>query len=136
MENACCCRNKKKQDKRCAFIWLLLPLDLRLLIKERWIFSKIVKFSNFLISPGWIKKYKAALSKSDFAWFNSYFMRLVIVPLAANIGNLQPLISSANIFFLYDFYNVIIHNDFYSDLLLCNFRFFKDVEINGRKLFR
>ena len=95
--------------------------------------SEYFQFSNFT----WLnQKYKPALSKSDFAWFNSYFMRLVIVPLAANIGNLQPLISCADIFFLYDFYNVIIHNDFYSDLLLCNFRFFKDVEINGRKLFR
>ena len=40
--------------ERCAFIWLLVYSDSRLLRNERWIFSKVVKISHFRV-----------LSKSD-----------------------------------------------------------------------
>ena len=52
-------------------------------------------FSNFIC---WIEKYKLALSKSDFSWDNSYFVRLVIVSLAVNIGKFQSLDSKDNFF--------------------------------------
>ena len=57
--------------------------------KERWIFSKVVKISDFRILSGWIEKYKPALSKSDSSWDNSYCVRSVIVSLAVNIGKLK-----------------------------------------------
>ena len=41
-------------------------------VKERWIFSKVVKISDFRILCGWIEKYKPALSKSDSSCDNSY----------------------------------------------------------------
>ena len=66
--------------------------------KEQWIFSKVVKISDFRILSGWIEKYKPALSKSDSSWDNSYCMRLVIVSLAVNIGKLQSLVSKDNFF--------------------------------------
>ena len=50
-----------------------------LLIKERVIFLKVVKISDFRILSGWIEKYKPALSKSDSSWDNSYCASLVIV---------------------------------------------------------
>ena len=40
-------------------------------------------FSSFI----WLdRKYKPALTKSDSFWVNAYFVRLVIVSLAVNIG--------------------------------------------------
>ena len=68
----------------------------KLLIKERWIFSKVVKISGFRILSGWIEKYKPALSKSDSSWDNSYCVRLAIVSLAVNIGKLKSLVSKDN----------------------------------------
>ena len=68
----------------------------KLLIKERWIFSKVVKISDFRILSGWIEKYKPALSKSDSSWDNSYCVRLAIVSLAVNIGKLKSLVSKDN----------------------------------------
>ena len=68
-----------------AFIWL-------------WIFSKVVKISDFQILSGWIEKYKPALSKSDSSRDNSYCVRLVIVSLAVNIRKLQSLVSEDNFF--------------------------------------
>ena len=62
------------------------------------IFSKVVKFLDFQILSGWIKKYKPTLSKSDSYWDNSYCVRLVIVLLAVNIGKLQLLVSEDNFF--------------------------------------
>ena len=82
------------------------------LIKERWIFLKVVKILNFQILSGWIEKYKPGLSKSDSSWDNSYWARLVIFSLAVNIGKLQPLVSEDNFF-------CWVYNDFCSDLLLC-----------------
>ena len=98
---------------RCAFIWLLVSLALRLLINERWIFSKIVKISDFWILSGWIEKNKSTLSKLDFSWDNSYCVRLVIVSLAANINNQQALVSE-DIFFCW------VYNDFCIEFLLCD----------------
>ena len=43
-------------------------------------------------------KYKPALSKSDSSWDNSCCVRLVIVSLALNIDELQPLVSEDNFF--------------------------------------
>ena len=57
-----------------------------------------MKISHFRILSGWIEKYKPALSKSDSSWDNSYCMRLVIVSLAVNIGNLQSFVSEDNFF--------------------------------------
>ena len=47
-----------------------------------------MKISDFQIFPGWIEKYKSALSKSDSSWYHSYCVRLEIVSLAVNIGML------------------------------------------------
>ena len=87
--------------------------DLRLLIKQRWIFSKIVKILKFRILSGWIEKYKPALSKSDSSWDDSYCVKLVIVWLDVNIGKLQPLVSKDYFFFW-------VYNDFCSDFFLCD----------------
>ena len=57
-----------------------------------------MKISDFRILSGWIEKYKPALSKSDSSWDNSYCVRLVIVSLAKDIGNLQSLVSEDNFF--------------------------------------
>ena len=98
---------------RYALLWLLVSLDLRLLINKQWIFSKVVKISDFWILSGWIEKYKPALSKSDSSWINSCFVRLVIVSLAVNIGKLQSHVSEDN-FFCWVYY------DFCNDFLLYN----------------
>ena len=60
--------------------------------------SKVVNILEFRILFGWIEKYKLALSKSDSSWDNSFYVRLVIVSLAVNIGKLQPLVSEDNFF--------------------------------------
>ena len=57
-----------------------------------------MKISDFQILSGWIEKYKPALSKSDSSWYNSYCVRLVIVSLAVNIGQLQSLVSENKFF--------------------------------------
>ena len=57
-----------------------------------------MKISDFRISSGWIEKYKPALSKPDSSWDHSYYVRLVIVTLAVNIGKLQSLVSEDNFF--------------------------------------
>ena len=59
-----------------------------------------MKISDFRTLSGWIEKYKPALSKSDSSCDNVYSVRLVIVLLAVNIGNLQSLGSEDNFFFL------------------------------------
>ena len=87
------------RSERCTFIQLLVSSDLRLLIKERRIFSKVVKISDFPFVSGWTGKYKHALSKSYSSQDNSYCVRLVIVFLAVNIGKLQPPVNN---FFLLD----------------------------------
>ena len=58
-------------------------------------------FRIFKFYLGWIEKYKAALSKLDSSWDNSYCVRLVIVSLAVNIGKLEPLVSEDNFLILY-----------------------------------
>ena len=88
------------KNERCAFIGLLVFLKLRLLRKEQWIFSKIVKISDFRILSGWIKKDKPVLSKLDSSWDNSYRVIIVIVSLSVNIRKLQFFISKENIFLL------------------------------------
>ena len=57
-----------------------------------------MKISYIQILSGWIEKYKPALSKSDSSWDNSYYVRLVIVLLTVNIGNLQSLVNEDNSF--------------------------------------
>ena len=52
-----------------------------------------MKISDFRFLSGWIKKYQAALSKSDSSWDNSYCVRLVIALLDVNVGRLQFLVS-------------------------------------------
>ena len=91
----------------------MISSDFRLLKNERWIFSKVVKTSDFRILSGWIGKYKPALSKSDSCWANSYYVRLVTVSLAVNIGKLQSLVREDNFF-------CWVYNDFCSDFLLHN----------------
>ena len=59
-----------------------------------------MKISDFRILSGWIEKYKPALGKSGSSWDNSYYVRLVIVSLAVNIGMLQSLASEDNFFWL------------------------------------
>ena len=59
-----------------------------------------MKISDFRILSGWIEKYKPALGKSGSSWHNSYYVRLVIVSLAVNIGMLQSLASEDNFFWL------------------------------------
>ena len=89
-------------------------LRLRMLRNEQWIFSEVVKILEFWIWSGWIKKYKAALSKSDSSWDNSYCVRLVIFWLAVNIGKLQFLFSV-------DTFLCWVSNDSFSNFLLYNF---------------
>ena len=92
--------------------------------------SKVVKISDFQNLSGWVEKYKLALSKLDSSWDNSYCVRLVIVSLAVNIGKLPPFVSEDNLFcWVYLFIYISIYRVRY-------FRFFKDVEVNSRKLFR
>ena len=55
-------------------------------------------FGFFLILSDWIEKYEPDLSKSDSSCNNSYFVRLLIVSLAVNIGKLQSLASKDNFF--------------------------------------
>ena len=88
------------KNERCAFIGLLVFLKLRLLRNEQWIFSKIVKISDFRILSGWIKKDKPVLSKLDSSGDNSYRVIIVIVSLSVNIRKLQFFISKENIFLL------------------------------------
>ena len=57
-----------------------------------------MKISYIQILSGWIEKYKPVLSKSDSSWDNSYNVRLVIVLLTVNIGNLQSLVNEDNSF--------------------------------------
>ena len=57
-----------------------------------------MKISYIQILSGWIEKYKSVLSKSDSSWDNSYNVRLVIVLLTVNIGNLQSLVNEDNSF--------------------------------------
>ena len=59
---------------------------------------KVVKVLDFRSLPGWIEKYKPALSKSDSSWDNSYFVRLVIVSVDMNVGRLQFFVSEDNLF--------------------------------------
>ena len=47
-----------------------------------------MKILDFRILSGWIEKYKAALSKSNSSWNNSYCVRLVIVSSDVNVGGL------------------------------------------------
>ena len=84
---------------------------LELLRNKQGIFSKVVKISDFRILSGWIEKYKPALSKSDSAWENSYYVRLVIVSLAVNIGKLHPSLVKITFF-------CWVYNNFCSDFLL------------------
>ena len=76
-----------------------------MLIKERWIFSRVVKISDFQILSSWIEKYKPALSKSVSSWDKSY-LRLVIDLLAANMGKPQPFVSDDN-------FLCWVYNDFF-----------------------
>ena len=103
----------------------MVSSDLRLSRKERWIFSKVVKISDFRILSDCIEKYKHALSKSNSSWDNSHCVRLAIVSLAVNIGKLQILVSEG-VFLCW------VYNSFCGDWLLCNiigiFRMFKSVE--------
>ena len=64
-------------------------------------YSEDFGFSNF----------KPALSKWDSSCVNSYFVRLVIVSLAVNIGKLESFVSEDNFF-------CWVYNDFCSDILL------------------
>ena len=57
-----------------------------------------MKILDFRILSGWSEEYKPALSKSDSSWDNSYYVRLVIVSLAVNIGKLQSLVREDNFF--------------------------------------
>ena len=107
----------------------MVSSDQRMLIRERWISSKVVKIFEFGILSDWIEKYKSALKKSDSSWDNSYCVRLVIVLLSVNIDKMQSLVS-ANRFFCW------VYNDSCSDLLLNDIVNFKYVEVNSRKLFR
>ena len=91
----------------------MVSSDLKLLRNERWIFSKVVKISDFRILSGWIEKYKPALNKSDSSSDNSCWVRLVIVSLSVNIGKLQSLVSEDHFF-------CWVYNDFSSDFLLYN----------------
>ena len=86
-------------------------LEFRFVNKERWIFSKAVKISDFWSLFGWIDKYKPASSKSNSSLDNPYCLRLVIVSLAVNVGKLHPLINEDNFF-------CWVYNDFCSSLLL------------------
>ena len=52
-----------------------------------------MKILDFRILSGSIEKYKPDVSKSDFSWYNSYCMRLIIVSLAVNIEKLQSIVS-------------------------------------------
>ena len=99
--------------KRCAFTWFLVSLDLRLLINEWWIFSKVVKISDFQMLSGWIEKYKLFLSKLYSSWDNSYCVRLVIVLLDVNVGRLQFLLSKDSFFFAQ-----YLFSDFWINFLL------------------
>ena len=83
----------------------MVSLDLRLLIKERWIFSKVVKISDFRILCDWIEKYKSALSKSDSSCDNSYCVRLVIV---SSIGTFDYNLAR----FLCDLLSPLVPNDY------------------------
>ena len=80
-------------------------------VKKQWIFSKVVKISDFQILFSWIEKYKPALSKSDSSWDNSYCVGLVIVSVAVNVGKLQSLVSEDNFF-------CWVYSNFSSDFLL------------------
>ena len=55
--------------------------------------------------------HKPVLRKLGSSWDNSYCVRLVIVLLAVNIGNLQPLVNEDNFF-------CWVYNNFCSNLLL------------------
>ena len=57
-----------------------------------------MKISDFQLLPGWIEKYKPALSTTDSSGDNSYCVRLVIVSLAVNIGKFESLVSEDNLF--------------------------------------
>ena len=57
-----------------------------------------MSISNFLILPGWIERYKTALSKSASSWYNLYCVRLIIVLLDVNVGRLQFLVSDDDFF--------------------------------------
>ena len=61
---------------------------LRFKIANKGTMNLLLKILDFRILSGWIKKYKPALSKSDFSWDNSYRLRLVIVLLSVKIGKL------------------------------------------------
>ena len=72
-----------------------------------------MKITDFRILSGWTEKYKPALSKVDSSRDDSYFVRLVIVSLAVNIGKVRSLVSEDNFFYL-------MYNNFCSDFLLYN----------------
>ena len=73
----CNCRNENlARYERCTFIWLSDSLNLRLLINEQRIFSKVVNTSDFRVLSGWI--------------------------LNVNVGRLQLLVSE-EIFFCFVF---------------------------------
>ena len=111
VEKDCSCINKNWEDKRCASIWFLVSSDLRLLINEWWVFMKVMNISDFWILSGWIEKYKATLSKSDFSWDNSYCVRLVIVSLDVNVGMQQFFVSE-------DSFLCWVFSNFWDDFLL------------------
>ena len=87
------------------FIWFLVFSDFRLLIKEQWLFSKVVKISDFRILSGWIEKYKSASS-----WDNPCCMSLVILLLVVNVGRMQFPISDDN-------FSWCVCSDFWRDFL-------------------
>ena len=97
-------------------MWLLVFLDLRY---KQWIFSKVVKNSDFWILSGWIEKYKPPLSKSYFSWDSWYCLRLAIASLAVNICKLQPLVSEDNFFCWV--YNNFCSGFFLYDVIRCKF---------------
>ena len=74
---------------------------------------KGIKNFGFRILSGWSEKYKSALSKLDSSGDSSYYMKLVIVSLAVNIGKLQTFVIKENFF-------CWVYNDFCSHLLLCD----------------
>ena len=63
-------------------------LGFKVVNKRMMNLSKVAKISDFRVLSGWTEKYKPTVSKSDSSWDNSYYVRLVIVSLAVNIGKL------------------------------------------------
>ena len=89
MEQVFSCKNKNWQDKRDVLLFDYYFFGFKVVDKR----TKVVKISDFQILSGWIEKYKPALSGLNSSWDNSYYVRLVIVSLGANVGRLQFLVS-------------------------------------------